>query len=669
MNTLTRWAVTGTAAFCLAAVTLAAGCTAESEPTAAESTDDASAESAATPTETAAAGTAEAPAADEPSPEERARREALLAAANARVRNADGAGERGDAPSAVEFGSDGRSGVSPEAGAIDPERAAPASKPNSFMSAANPREQKELDAARTLEEAREREIRAAEKARIASGDVATGGARIEIEPAVLELGEIPTGSSGTGVVRLTNRGDAPVTMLDCKSSCGCTTANCSKNKELLPGDFTEVEIKLDGGAQARKIEKSVTFMMSDNHPPVRVTVRGESIAFVQAEPERLDPSVHPDGKLTLRSVDGEPFVVRSSFPAVLDDQLPTEAAEEHTFYISWDAIKDGNHRTRRMLFRVDHPKADRVMVNMNVGSLFPRVAAGSETAAPPAPGQPRVPSQDGVPVLDRVLNAGDIDEALRMLEAGEITLNVKDAAGQTALIKAARWGAPAVIDAMVARGSNVEAEDTLGRTPLMYACQSKNLDAVIALLDAGADVGKQDRLGNNAASWAAGFGTPEILREVLDAGAPVEVSGELIGFTPLIWAAGFGEPESVQMLVDAGANLEARDTREGLTVFLHAARTGKNGNLRVLADAGADLAATSNVGRSAYLVAARNTGVTVTTLQILEELGLAVDAVDNEGRNALDLAMSRNDGEARAVIAYLNQRLGSSDDEGEDGDG
>ena len=60
--------------------------------------------------------------------------------------------------------------------------------------------------------------------------------------------------------------------------------------------------------------------------------------------------------------------------------------------------------------------------------------------------------------------------------------------GQTALMWAAAEGHAAVIDALVARGANVDARSNGGFTPLLFAAREGRIAAVEALLKAGADM-------------------------------------------------------------------------------------------------------------------------------------------------------------------------------------
>lgn len=475
------------------------------------------------------------------------------------------------------------------------------------------------------------------------------GMVVRVEPAVLDLGEIATNDSGIGIVRLVNTGDSPRVLLECKTSCGCTTAACPRNQTIEPGGSVEVEVKLDGGARAQRLEKTVTFLVSE-HPPIRLTVRGQSVAFVQVTPQTLDPRHHPDGRVTLRASDGTPFRIRSMYPAIMED-LPEEASAEHTLTIDYEAIKAAGIRQRRILVRIDHPRSDRVEIMLAPNAIAP-------PSPPPAQPLRTPPSSAAINRMDSLLAEGRTDEVLGLVNSVQIKVDEVDEHQQTPLIKACRWGNPRVTQALLDLGSDITVVDKMGRSALVYACQSKNLETVRLILDAGADLETPDTMGNTPLGWAAAFGTVEIVQEMLDRGAALSPPAGQLGFSPLHWAAGFGDPSVVELLLERGVDLDIRDTLEGMTPLMHAARTGRIETVRLLLARRASLTATSLEGATAFLVAARNTGGSAELLRLLVSSGSDPAARDSRGQNALDLARRRNDPLAPEAIEALTELLG-----------
>ncbi len=476
-------------------------------------------------------------------------------------------------------------------------------------------------------------------------DVMIDGPGVVLEPANLELGEIPTNDSGVGIVVLRNTGESPRKVLDCKTSCGCTTANCQKGKTLEPGETMEVEIKLSGGARAQKLAKTVTFLVS-GQPPLRLPVSGEAVSFVTVTPTRLDPDTHPDGQIILTAVDDTPFTIRSMYPPVVDE-FDTEPRTEQVVYFPWEKFKEQGHRSTKILFTLDHPKCTKVNATLSPTAL--------PAAARKVPGDRPAP---GGADLDRLLKEEKTDEVLKMIADGEVKVAGVDNSGQTPLVKAARWGNPEVIQALLDESADISVGDRIGRTPLMFACQSKNIEAVRVLLDAGADINARDQIGNTALCWAAGFGDSATVKEILGAGGQLEVSGPLMGFTPLIWASLSGEAESIKALLDGGANIEAADVLQGATPLMHAVRTGGPENVRVLLDAGAKLEAKDNEGKTVLLTAASNAGADADLVRLLLEAGADTTARSAAGYDALELARKRTDLRAADVVRVLEAAMG-----------
>jgi ankyrin repeat protein len=467
------------------------------------------------------------------------------------------------------------------------------------------------------------------------------------EPERLDLGDIATNDAKSGTVMLRNTGPEPRTVLDCKTSCGCTTANCQKGKVLAPGEEMEVDIKLSGGARAQKLTKTVTFLVSDQ-APIQLQVSGQAVEFVTVEPTNLSPEQNPDGRITLKAIDDTPFRVKSVYPPVIaEEDLPQETATEHVITLEWDTLKESGHRSTKLLFTLDHPRCNKAMAILSPTIWADQMERSPGTTNPPV--QASRPEYD----LDALLQAGKSDEILKLMAEGKIEMNVADRSNQTPLIKAARWGRPDILKAFLDEGADLAVGDKIARTPLMYACQSKNLECVQILLDAGADIEARDQIGNTPLCWAAAFGTGEIVQELLDAGAQVEVSGALTGFTPLIWAAGFGDAKSIELLIKAGANLEARDVLQGATPLMNAVRTGGLDNTKALLDAGANIEARDTEGKTAILVAASNAGPDAALVQLLIDAGADLYALSVADESILDLAAKRTDLRAEEVAKLL----------------
>jgi len=101
----------------------------------------------------------------------------------------------------------------------------------------------------------------------------------------------------------------------------------------------------------------------------------------------------------------------------------------------------------------------------------------------------------------------------------------------------------------------VEAEDI--NEELLTAGRRGDAQAVNALLAKGADVNAKTRYGATALSYAADKGHLEVVKLLLDHGANVNAKDTFYGETPLGWAAYRGHTQIVKLLLDKGAEAKA----------------------------------------------------------------------------------------------------------------
>ncbi len=477
-----------------------------------------------------------------------------------------------------------------------------------------------------------------------SGNPSTAPAAfiVKVEPASLDLGTAGVNESVKGTVRLVNTGDKPMTITDCKSSCGCTTTKCPKGRSLQPGESADVEVSVSTGARSTVISKTVTFVV-EGQPPLRLPVTVEVIAYVSVEPLKISPESLPDGRIVLRAIDDEPFRILSVTPEVFA-QFDEDPRVEHELFLSWDTWRDLGS-VPRLSFTLDHPKVKQLktVVRDSARSRVLDKAAATRPAAP----RPANTLTGLEPQLAVALKNGDVQAVNEALQQGA------DAKTRDAMLAvAAKYGRVEMIQVLLDAGANIEAPDASGRTPLMSAVQSRNGQAVQALLANGAEVNARnpDR-GATALAWASGkFGDLAMVQALLAAGADVNVSDKG-GMTPLLWAAGFGDVARVEALVEAGASLQVSDSARGATPLMNAARTGSLETLHALVKAGAVLQEKGRQGKTALAWAAA-TG-TPQKLQALIDAGADVNARDSRGWTPLDSARNRRDARGKEIVQIL----------------
>ena len=93
-----------------------------------------------------------------------------------------------------------------------------------------------------------------------------------------------------------------------------------------------------------------------------------------------------------------------------------------------------------------------------------------------------------------------------------VDVNHADENGMTALHwEGKKKGHPAVVQALVDAGADLEAKNSLGRSPLLVACESRKIAIVKLLVKAGAEVRTTDSVGNTCLMLASYFGHTEIM--------------------------------------------------------------------------------------------------------------------------------------------------------------
>ena len=266
----------------------------------------------------------------------------------------------------------------------------------------------------------------------------------------------------------------------------------------------------------------------------------------------------------------------------------------------------------------------------------------------------------------------------------------------TALLYAARDGCYDCVDAMIARGADVNTPTPEGVTPLMIALDNDNNDVAKLLLDHGANPGVWDWYGRTAlyiaidrkdggssgggirvaidASRSSRTSAMDVIKALL--AANVDTNSELrmhrptrggytgrfsdptldLGATPLLRATMANDMEVIQALLAKGAspNINAM----GVTPFLVAAGVGggqRGGQTTALLDLllqqGADVntqvtgtntysmriarSPSMNEGMTALHVAAQSGRVDL--VRYLLEKGANPEIVDGNGRKAIDL--------------------------------
>ncbi len=195
-------------------------------------------------------------------------------------------------------------------------------------------------------------------------------------------------------------------------------------------------------------------------------------------------------------------------------------------------------------------------------------------------------------VLLTVADEATSEERLAFLESKGFDLTITNGRGQNALhmLLANAEDEAEGMEALMARGFDVNAADNAGNTPLILALKAKEPAVIEALLDAGADplVVNDKGVTPLLAALARGEDFGSIVDRMVLAGAEL-TDQDAAGGTALIYAVKGSQPTArLQQIADAGVNLDAMDG-EGTTALMYAALQGDDpAVIELLLNAGAN---------------------------------------------------------------------------------
>jgi hypothetical protein len=124
--------------------------------------------------------------------------------------------------------------------------------------------------------------------------VGGSGPMISLDKEVHDYGNIPQGANGTCEFTVTNTGDAPLILTNCKGSCGCTVPKC-ETEPIKPGGKTSITVKYDT-KRVGPINKSVTISSNAANAPekiVRIKGTVEAAAETPTSPMKEQSTMAP----------------------------------------------------------------------------------------------------------------------------------------------------------------------------------------------------------------------------------------------------------------------------------------------------------------------------------------------------------------------------------------
>ncbi|KAE8553411.1 hypothetical protein EYB25_004793 [Talaromyces marneffei] len=212
-----------------------------------------------------------------------------------------------------------------------------------------------------------------------------------------------------------------------------------------------------------------------------------------------------------------------------------------------------------------------------------------------------------------------------------------DGSGMTSLQWACERGHIEIVQLLLEKGGDVNAEGGEYGNALQAAAQGGYLDIVRLLLEKGADVNAEGGEYGNALQAAAQGGYLDIVRLLLEEGADVNAEGGEHG-NALQAAAQGGYLDIVRLLLEKGADVNAEGGEYG-NALQAAAQGGYLDIVRLLLEKGADVNAEGGEYGNALQAAAQ--GGYLDIVRLLLEKGADVNAQGGEYGNALQGAVRK----------------------------
>ena len=202
--------------------------------------------------------------------------------------------------------------------------------------------------------------------------------KITFESEVHDFGNIGPGSSNACEFKFTNTGNAVLKVnKKIESTCGCTVPELSK-EEYAPGESGIITVKFSAGKQASPVSKHMYVSSNDKiRTKIDLTIKANIVLKVEYEPKQINLSLKQENagcpQITIRSLDGQPFAIRS-FSSTADALTAdvNSTVTDTNFVIkptaNLDKLKNSIEGTINIGFT--HPQYDSIIIPFNVLARF-----------------------------------------------------------------------------------------------------------------------------------------------------------------------------------------------------------------------------------------------------------------------------------------------------------
>ena len=236
---------------------------------------------------------------------------------------------------------------------------------------------------------------------------------------------------------------------------------------------------------------------------------------------------------------------------------------------------------------------------------------------------------------------GRLDVVEYLIDHDRADVNEKDdICNRTALHYASERGQIKVVELLLRKGAEFDAEDKDRRTPLTLAAGRGHNDVSLYLIDKGADVNKKDRVKKTVLHhYVSESGDLKVVKLLLSKGAKIDAKDEGRR-TPLMLAAGRGQNVISLYLINQGADVSKKDVRKR-TALHYASESGHLKLAKLLCSKGAETDVEDEDRRTPLMLAAVG-GHKDTLLYLIDHVqGADVNKKDSIGRTALHHASEK----------------------------
>ena len=248
-----------------------------------------------------------------------------------------------------------------------------------------------------------------------------GTPRLAVEPDPLDFGKTYLGEIAKGALKLSNAGDAPLTIFNIKRKCGCTVVKL-RNKVLAPGESVEVPatMKPTASKHGSIFTRAVTIISDDpDRPSWVVNLTTKVIRPIVVEPARVavndilvgetrtvgvDLSATEDAEFAITGLE-----VPEDRPLTVQLTGGAKAGTHHLdFVIGPLEIGENLHET--CLVNTDHPRMPQIKLPVMVRAIRPvmlnprRIVLGNIRPGASVTKQLRVITRPGYEVTEMSLN-------------------------------------------------------------------------------------------------------------------------------------------------------------------------------------------------------------------------------------------------------------------------